>query len=419
MTINMKAPDQPAELERESLSKILKSKPQAAIIFCQELPRKFEEVVPDGYDYVKAPNEAAVMWDTSKFKTLNEVSEKEQGDERYEIKAIKTAKDHPPNIVTVKLTMKNPTKNSTLVVLYNAGQYSRLNEKEKRDIFLILVNSLNKVIESNNIGSYIICGDFNFDTSTLKLPTDVKVLSYDSGKGSCKPSMHMDYYVCYSREIKYKQLIHKNCSDKHRPRIVESSIISDGVNENVLSFCQSTNRESSNACTIIAVLAAIDFLSGTEWFSLTYVLGLSDYCYKLFNKGNQMYDSLDVGQTNYSAPDILEHENFVLKNIAERGDEYQFNTLDALLPKLSPTGHKLAFVLIFHPDKSMVLLINERGESILIDSHLHLDIGAIVATASHNKLKDMIKYIENMINREWGLKISEKTPFDVTTVKLK
>ena len=118
-------------------------------------------------------------------------------------------------------------------------------------------------------------------------------------------------------------------------------------------------------------------------------------------------------------PDILEHENFGLKDIAERGVEYHFKTFDALLPKLSPKGYKLAFVLIFYPDKSMVLLIDDSGESMLIDSHLHLNIGAIVATASQNKLEDMIKYIENMINRDWGLKISKKTPFDVTTVKLK
>ena len=185
------------------------------------------------------------------------------------------------------------------MVLYNAGQYCSLNKKEKHDIFLILLKFLNEVIKSNNIDSaHIIGGDFNFDTSTIKLPTDVRVLLYLSGKGNYKPCM--GYYIRYSREIKYEQSIYKNYSDKHRPCIAKSSIVGDGVNEKVLSFCQSTNRESSNACTIIAVLAAIDFLSGTGWFSLT--SELPDYCYKLFNKGNQMYDSLDVGQTNYSAP---------------------------------------------------------------------------------------------------------------------
>ncbi len=338
MTINMNAPNKSAEWMRESLSKILKSKPHAAIIFCQELPGYFKnKVVPKGYDSVKTGRETAIMWDTNKFKTPNEESKKEH--ERQRI-AIKKARDHLPGIVSMVKLKHKPC---------------------------------------------------------------------------------MGYYIRYSREIKYERLIYKNYSDKHRPCIAESSIVSDGVNENVLSFCQSTNRESSNACTIIAVLAAIDFLSGTGWFSLTSAWGLSfpDYCYKLFNKGNQMYDSLDVGQTNYSAPDILEHENLGLKNIAERGDEYQFDRLDALLSELPPMGHKLAFVLIFHPDKSMVLLINEHGVSMLIDSHLHLNIGAIVATASQNKLEGMIKYIKNMIKRDWGLKVSKETPFDVTIVKLK
>ena len=84
---------------------------------------------------------------------------------------------------------------------------------------------------------------------------------------------------------------------------------------------------------------------------------------------------------------------------------------------LSTTRIKLAFVLIFHPDKSMSLLINELGESMLIDSHSHLDTGAIIATASENKLHCMVNYIQEMILRDWGNTV--QPPFDVTTVKLK
>ena len=200
------------------------------------------------------------------------------------------------------------------------------------------------------------------------------------------------------------------------------------VNEYLLSFCQS-NMDShslgSNACTIIAVLVAINFLSDTAWFSQHHLLSTLDtsflaYSYQLFTEGNQMYESLDEEQINYCAPEILEHPKLGLIDNAERGEEYQFNNFaDFLLElqMLSTTRIKLAFVLIFHPDKSMSLLINELGESMLIDSHSHLDTGAIIATASENKLHCMVNYIQEMILRDWGNTV--QPPFDVTTVKLK
>ena len=181
----------------------------------------------------------------------------------------------------------------------------------------------------------------------------------------------------------------------------------------------------SNACTIIAVLAAVNFLSETAWFSQHNLISTLDssflaYCYQLFTEGNQMCDNLDEAQINYSAPDILEHPELGLTDIAERGDEYQFNNFADFLLELQhllATRVKLAFVLIFHPDKSMVLLINELGESMLIDSHSHLNTGAIVATTSQYKLHCMVNYIQEMILRDCGSTV--QPPFDATIVKLK
>ena len=66
----------------------------------------------------------------------------------------------------------------------------------------------------------------------------------------------------------------------------------------------------------------------------------------------------------------------------------------------------------------MVLLINELGDSMLIDSHSsHLNTGTIVATTSQYKLHCMVNYIQDMILRDWGSTV--QPPFDVTVVKLK
>ena len=133
-----------------------------------------------------------------------------------------------------------------------------------------------------------------------------------------------------------------------------------------------------------------------------------------------MYENLSNEQINYSAPDILESTELGLMEIAERGDEYQFNNFSDFLHELqhlSARSVKLAFVLIFNPDKSIVLLINELGDSMLIDSHSHLNTGAIVATTSQYKLHCLVNYIQDMILRDWGSTV--QPPFDVTIVKLK
>lgn len=80
-----------------------------------------------------------------------------------------------------------------------------------------------------------------------------------------------------------------------------------------------------------------------------------------------------------------------------------------------PNHTKLAAVLILPPDKSMLLLIGENGESTLMESHTHLGVGAIIAASGQSKLREMVCYIEVMAKRDWT---SNSTPFDVTFVLL-
>ncbi|XP_028394444.1 uncharacterized protein LOC114518637 [Dendronephthya gigantea] len=174
--------------------------------------------------------------------------------------------------------------------------------------------------------------------------------------------------------------------------IVRSTTINH-VNEYLLSFCQSNIGNQllgSNACTIIAVLVSINFLSGTAWFSQHTIVSTLDstflgYCHQLFIEGNQLYESLEEEQVNYCAPEIIQHPQLGFKDIAERGDEYHFdNFADFLLQLqlLSSSKVKIALVLIFNPDKAMTLLINELGQSMLVERHSHLDTGAIIATTN-------------------------------------
>ena len=450
MTINMGVKEGTNADDQRKLLRERIGLESPALIFCQELPGHFKEVTT-GYKSVEYGNEAAVMWKPEIFKGRNEVAKttKKQRGERQAItfRAIEKAKELPSRISVVQLKKKSPP-GSTLAVSYD-GRYSELDEKVKHNIFLILVEFLNKVIEKNDIDSYIIGGDFDFDTSTVKLPAGVKILSYESGKANCQSCV--DYYILRSRGAKCEQLIRaihfenqeapnsdqnikisnrkhdkpnpsigQNSTEEDRPRFVTRP---NDVDEYVLSFDQSTKRQWSNACTIIAVLAAIDFLSGNKWFLQNDLASnlepdFPNYCDELFTKGNEIYRKLDGNQVNYTAPEILEHPEVGLTDIAEKGDEYHYNNFANFVDFLreSQTA-KLAFVLIFG-DKSMVLLINEDKESMLIDSHKHLGTGAIVATAAQNRLENMINYIKKMVRRDWNLTVSEDEPFDVTTVNL-
>ena len=102
------------------------------------------------------------------------------------------------------------------------------------------------------------------------------------------------------------------------------------------------------------------------------------------------------------------------------GDEYQFNDFNSFAGELQnlsarPQHSKLAAVLILPPDKTMLLLIGRNGESVLMESHLHCNMGGIIASAGPHKLVQMAFYIELMAKRDWT---SNPTPFDMTTVEL-
>ena len=205
MTINMNKTEGTADDQRKLLCERIDSE-SPAIIFCQELPGHFKNVTT-GYEPIENVKEAAVMWESKIFKGTNEVPKttKKQSDERQAITfgAIEKAKKLSSRILMVKLTKKSTTTN-TLAVSYD-GRYSELDEEVKHDIFLILVEFLNKVIEKNDIESYIIGGNFGFDTSTVKLPAGVKILSNESDKANYQSCV--DYYIAHSRGAKCEQLI--------------------------------------------------------------------------------------------------------------------------------------------------------------------------------------------------------------------
>ena len=191
----------------------------------------------------------------------------------------------------------------------------------------------------------------------------------------------------------------------------------------MISVCQSSvsGELGRNAYTIIAVLVAVNFLLPTGWILPRPQNNLPQAFTCMFKElmiqGNIVHQWLGHAQQIYSAPEIVQHPN-----LGFSGDEYQFTSfqqfsteLESIIVNCGQT--KTALVFILPPDKSMVLVIDELGQFVLLESHKHKGVGGIVAAAGSSKVKKIVRipYIKDRANRDWG---GNLVPFDVYFVKL-
>ena len=209
--------------------------------------------------------------------------------------------------------------------------------------------------------------------------------------------------------------------------IIRETHINPDLTEWLLSFSQSTvtpGQIGSNACTIISVYGAINFLLPSTNWSLpsphTLPLDFANIFKQLMIHGNQTYNGIGNPQSTYSAPEVINHPQLGFSGLAKCGDEYQFSDFSSFADELQdltarPQHSKIAALLILPPDKTMLLLIGRNGESVLMESHIHYNIGGIIASAGPHKLQQMAIYIELMARRDWN---SNPTPFDMTIIEL-
>lgn len=187
MTINMSSNHHvkgSAQKRRDLLSVILRSA-LTAIIFCQELPGKFKtEVVPKGYEYRENKPEAAVMWDSKHFDGSSEGLETDNP----ELTELSDKKGHASELLSrismVKLTPLGQERNESILAVSFHGPYIGKTKKERSEIFQSLAEFLDKVIKLRRIRSYIVGGDFNFDTQEVEPPREVVIASFESSPRS-------------------------------------------------------------------------------------------------------------------------------------------------------------------------------------------------------------------------------------------
>lgn len=173
MSINMNgvgnAPDR-----RKLLSSVMRTF-FASVIFCQELPGKFEKDVikncgTGGYYSVSSEKEAAVMWAKEDF-----------DGEPVGIAAKRTIRDGlvaggkidrepaseiPARTAVVKLKIKGEASNCTppfLAVSWH-GPFRRTKLEFRKKVFKALISFSYEVCRANDLSSAIIGGDFNLNT---------------------------------------------------------------------------------------------------------------------------------------------------------------------------------------------------------------------------------------------------------------
>ena len=176
ITINMKGDNYgkgTTERRRHRIVSFLKLS-SIPVVFCQELPDKFETEIVEkcgygDYDYTYTGKESAVMWrlkdfdgdpvegtDTSITKIVERLQRTRSDVDVSEVRT-RTA--------MVKLTSRK-TGASFLAVSWH-GPWYRKNETDKLKTFKGLICFLDEVCtcEEVNLSSFIIGGDFNLDTS--------------------------------------------------------------------------------------------------------------------------------------------------------------------------------------------------------------------------------------------------------------
>ncbi|CAB4043177.1 Hypothetical predicted protein [Paramuricea clavata] len=181
MTINMNGPSAgvgTAKGRRDFLSRIFKLYP-SDIVFCQETCPGFKELMPapKNFEVVKKGKEAAVIWSTKHFSGSQDGIKTTNKQIRTKLEEIRKENEDAGDLISriamVKLTPtpRQETTKSILAVSFH-GPHNKFKgpqaDEKKKKFFKSLLKFLNKIEETEDnkdIGSYIIGGDFNFDTT--------------------------------------------------------------------------------------------------------------------------------------------------------------------------------------------------------------------------------------------------------------
>ena len=178
------------------------------------------------------------------------------------------------------------------------------------------------------------------------------------------------------------------------------------------NISQSTlfGRNSSTACTFIALLLAKFYFDNNSVLELSQQLSLSltwtNLMINCITLGNQIYDSITTASGHlsgqyFSVEDAIpflsnitgnvELEESLDLSIVNENPAVPQSSLAFYLPRLTHENNLAGIVIM---NGMTISLVGRINQIIIMDSHLHYQVGAMIATTTLDKVEELLFFVK-------------------------
>jgi len=191
-------------------------------------------------------------------------------------------------------------------------------------------------------------------------------------------------------------------------------------------FCQSSiaGRCGSNACTFIALYFGYLYFQDNLLPPHGSVLSMEwKYAlYKAMKRGNEIHDELFEGEgVDVSVEDAVSMAgmecfvNSIGESIDVFGQECE-DQLASVFDTLASTLQSRCNAVVT-TGRTMLLIINQDGSCMIVDSHKHQNNGAVIAYCPSNSANSLAKWLTAMLQETWQctLRVCSVTPISYIT----
>ena len=178
-----------------------------------------------------------------------------------------------------------------------------------------------------------------------------------------------------------------------------------------VDFCQSMigGRSGSNACTFIALYFGKCLLHenlptpcgnslSMEWKSALYTA---------MKKGNEIHDELFEGGVDVAVEDAVNMAGALcfVDSVGQGYDMFGHDCEDQLATvfEMLCTMQQSRCYAVVSSGRTMLLIVNEDSSCMIVDSHKHINHGAVIAYCPSNSVKMLAKWLRAMMQITWQI----------------
>ena len=193
-------------------------------------------------------------------------------------------------------------------------------------------------------------------------------------------------------------------------------------------FCQSTlgGRSGSNACTFIALYFGHLYLHWKLPPPLHSVLSMEwkSALYKAMKKGNEIHDELFEGEgVDVAVEDAVEMAGtecfvqYIGQGLDLIGSDCE-DQLAEVMEMLSTSTPPSSCNVVVTRGRSFLFIVNKDRSCMIVDSHRHVNVGAMIAYCPSKCTRMLAKWVRTMFRETWqcDLRACSVTPIFYSTV---